>query len=116
MENANSTTKIAKNPICGMPVDPQKAAATIEYEGHSYYFCSKGCATKFQQNPAKYLATSSSATSAPLTEIATTAHSCCSHAPATTPQKSQTPAPKKSAEGVRYTCPMHPQIVQIGPG
>jgi Cu+-exporting ATPase len=118
MENANSTTKIAKDPICGMTVDPQKAAATIEYEGRPYYFCSKGCATKFQQDPAKYLAATAGATPAPLTQIETASatHSCCSHAAAPTPKSAHAAAATKSSEGVRYTCPMHPQIVQIGPG
>jgi len=130
MENANSITKIAKDPVCGMSVDPLKAAATIDYDGHPYYFCSRSCATKFQQNPAKYLATTAVTTSASLTQIntASTTHSCCSHATTPPPQSSHAAATAnisisspatattKTAEGLRYTCPMHPQIVQIGPG
>jgi P-type Cu+ transporter len=121
MEHTGSTTKIAKDPICGMTVDPTKAAATIDYEGHPYYFCSKGCAAKFQHDPAKFLAASAATTGhgsrsphahgqiapASLTQIA-----------ATTPSNSSqhTNLAEKSGEGIRYTCPMHPQIVQIGPG
>src|SRR6201999_4330194 len=45
-----------KDPICGMTVDPKKAAATLDYDGLPYYFCSKGCAAQFQQNPTKFLA------------------------------------------------------------
>ena len=70
-----------------MTVDPKKAAATIEYDGQPYYFCSKGCAAKFQQN----------------------AH-------ATSSQSAQAKTTTKATEEIRYTCPMHPQIVQIGPG
>ena len=47
---------LAKDPICGMSVDPATAAATREYEGVTYYFCNPGCAEKFSQNPASYLA------------------------------------------------------------
>jgi Cu+-exporting ATPase len=87
MENIEGTAQLAKDPICGMTVDPKKAAATIEYDGQPYYFCSKGCAAKFQQN----------------------AH-------ATSSQSAQAKTTTKATEEIRYTCPMHPQIVQIGPG
>ena len=40
--------------VCGMQVDPAKAAATSEYNGKTYYFCAKGCKTKFEANPAQY--------------------------------------------------------------
>jgi Cu+-exporting ATPase len=131
MEHTGSTAKIAKDPICGMTVDPAKAAATIDYEGHPYYFCSKGCAAKFQQNPQIFLAASATSAqqgttsphahhqiaSAPPTQIAEpAASSCCSHGSATASKASDAAAPANSGEGARYTCPMHPQIVQIGPG
>ena len=41
--------------VCGMQVDPAKAAATSEYNGKTYYFCAKVCKTKFDADPAKYL-------------------------------------------------------------
>jgi Cu+-exporting ATPase len=87
MENFEGKAQLAKDPICGMTVDPKKAAATIEYKGQPYYFCSKGCAAKFQQN----------------------AH-------ATSSQSAQAKTTTKATEEIRYTCPMHPQIVRIGPG
>jgi Cu+-exporting ATPase len=40
--------------ICGMQVDPAKAAGKSEYNGKTYYFCSKGCKQKFDADPAKY--------------------------------------------------------------
>ena len=46
----------AKDPVCGMSVDPATAAATREYNGTTYYFCNSGCAAKFEQNPTQYLA------------------------------------------------------------
>ncbi len=47
---------VQKDPVCGMTVDPLKAAASVEYESKLYHFCCKGCAEKFKADPAKYLA------------------------------------------------------------
>ncbi|HID85863.1 MAG TPA: YHS domain-containing protein [Anaerolineae bacterium] len=46
---------MAKDPVCGMMVDEEKAAATSEYKGKTYYFCSKGCKVAFDKDPEKYL-------------------------------------------------------------
>lgn len=44
-----------KDVVCGMQVDPAKAAGTSQYGGKTYYFCSKGCKTKFDANPTPYV-------------------------------------------------------------
>jgi len=44
-----------KDPVCGMSVEPLRAAAQEEHDGKNYFFCSGGCATKFRTEPAKYL-------------------------------------------------------------
>src|ERR1700676_2103059 len=44
-----------KDPVCGMTVDPGKAAAKQEFRGNSYYFCSKRCAERFAKEPEKFL-------------------------------------------------------------
>ncbi len=76
-----------RDPVCGMTVDPQRAAGSVTHQGQTYYFCSSGCATKFQASPEKYLG----------------------------PQN--TPEPMRAeAAGVEHTCPMHPEVRQIGPG
>src|SRR5216110_910500 len=46
----------AKDPVCGMSVDPAKAAGKVEHDGKAYYFCSKRCAERFSQEPEKFLA------------------------------------------------------------
>jgi len=46
---------VQKDPVCGMQVDPQKAAGKSEYEGKTYYFCSAGCKMKFDAKPAQYV-------------------------------------------------------------
>lgn len=43
-----------KDPVCGMEVDKQNAAATSQYMGKPVYFCSKECKQKFDANPAAY--------------------------------------------------------------
>jgi YHS domain-containing protein len=46
----------AKDPVCGMSVDPATAKHRHTHEGQDYYFCGGGCRTKFIADPAKYLA------------------------------------------------------------
>ncbi len=97
-----------KDPVCGMMVAPEKAAANVEHEGKTYYFCSKHCAERFSHEPEKFLASSGTAE--------------MNHAPASTEhgamQHSEIAASHPPADGkkVRYTCPMHPQIIRFGPG
>jgi Cu+-exporting ATPase len=40
--------------VCGMKVDDQKAESQSTYEGKAYFFCGKGCKTKFDGNPQRY--------------------------------------------------------------
>jgi len=83
-----------------MLVDPQRPAAKHEHEGKTYYFCSARCAERFQKEPEKFLA-------APGKAGMHQAVGPGSPAPAAAPDL---------RKGVRYTCPMHPEIIQIGPG
>jgi P-type Cu+ transporter len=76
----------AIDPACGMNVDPRATAHRHEHHGRTYYFCSAGCRSKFATDPAKYLASTAAST------------------------EQSIPA------GMIYTCPMHPQIRQVGPG
>jgi Cu+-exporting ATPase len=46
---------MAKDPVCGMDVDPSQAAGQSVYKGQTYYFCSKGCKVAFDRNPEKYV-------------------------------------------------------------
>jgi Cu+-exporting ATPase len=46
---------MAKDPVCGMEVDPSRAAATAEYQGITYYFCAPGCKAAFEREPEKYV-------------------------------------------------------------
>jgi Cu+-exporting ATPase len=94
---------MARDPVCGMTVDPAKAAAQLEHLGQTYFFCAKGCAQKFAANPERYLSQSS----APSVGVSTVSNS----------MKPATPRePMPEQKQIRYTCPMHPEIVQFGPG
>lgn len=103
---------LATDPVCGMSVDPQKAKATREHAGKTYYFCCEGCAKKFADAPEKYLAKQSSIfAQTPLTPLtivqpthANSAGSDATHA-----------APAKAAEPI-YVCPMDAEVRATRPG
>src|SRR5712692_6936444 len=104
-----------KDPVCGMSVDPPKAAGKVQYGAKTYYFCSARCAERFSKEPEKFLAPPGTAGM----DKNDTAHADATHAPAPSaaPGIKGEPAPLEGkGKDVRYTCPMHPQIVQIGPG
>ena len=128
-----------RDPVCGMNVDPSKAAAKVEHAGNTYYFCAPGCAKRFQQGPGKYLGSSEKGGAPGLLSLQMPAQSsrtaiATAHAPhsadhsahhplashcdreVTVASSSTAPIEPSSAAQARYTCPMHPQIVQIGPG
>ncbi len=45
---------LVTDPVCGMNIDPKTAAATREHDGTTFYFCSAGCAEKFDADPHRY--------------------------------------------------------------
>jgi 3-oxoadipate enol-lactonase len=47
--------EMEKDPVCGMDVDPKKAAGESDYQGKTYYFCSLGCKKEFDQSPENFL-------------------------------------------------------------
>lgn len=108
---------VERDPVCGMNVVPEKAAATAEFEGKKYFFCAKSCAAKFEREPKKYLSAKTPE------EMSGMAHrhgrglvSIGQMAPVTLRAAASDTRKKFVPEGIRYTCPMDPEIVQIGPG
>jgi YHS domain-containing protein/uncharacterized membrane protein YraQ (UPF0718 family) len=55
-EQGDMEETMAKDPVCGMSVDPAGAAAIRTYHGRNYFFCSIGCAEAFDVDPARYVA------------------------------------------------------------
>jgi len=94
-----------QDPVCGMTVVPEKAAGKVGHDGKTYYFCSKHCAERFSDDPEKFLAAPGTGemkhSSAPAEHV----HTGAAALRAASDEKK-----------VRYTCPMHPEIIQIGPG
>jgi P-type Cu+ transporter len=50
----SEATMAEKDPVCGMMVEPEGAAATSEHEGKTYYFCSADCKEEFDSDPESY--------------------------------------------------------------
>ncbi|HMB47809.1 MAG TPA: heavy metal translocating P-type ATPase [Afifellaceae bacterium] len=74
------------DPVCGMSVDPQGGKPSFGYHGTQYHFCSQGCHDRFSADPEHYLS------------------------------GAHRKADEEMPAGTQYTCPMHPEIVQDGPG
>jgi Cu+-exporting ATPase len=89
-----------------MQVDPAKAKWTSQHAGHTYYFCCNGCKIKFDAEPEKYLKPAAGSGQPAVIQI--------SRGPRPVPV-APGPSPQAPAS-VEYTCPMHPEIRQIGPG
>jgi Cu+-exporting ATPase len=47
--------RMERDPVCGMPVDPEQSAHASEHEGQTYYFCSERCKRQFDQDPSLYI-------------------------------------------------------------
>jgi Cu+-exporting ATPase len=88
---------MAIDPVCGMTVEEGSAASTHVHEGKSYYFCSTHCGAKFEANPAGYLKKPEPVS----------AHK---------PGASSSNGPSTQPPATIYTCPMHPEVRQQGPG
>ncbi len=100
MESEKAVARTEKDPVCGMSVQPESAAARREYAGKTFYFCAEGCARKFDATPQKYLDVTVTSSAEPTSAAA------------------QSPARSPGILGSAniYTCPMHPQIARQGPG
>ena len=84
---------VVTDPVCGMDVTPGDAAGgTTEHAGTTYWFCSASCRERFISNPSAYMT-------------------------AGLPATPDTARPRGGAADERiYTCPMHPDVRQQGPG
>ena len=89
----------AIDPVCGMQV-ATTSPRHVDHRGTRHWFCCDGCRSKFVANPDEYLDKAEPSHAAH-------AHAHHGHAQATPPEV---------MAGVIYTCPMHPEVRQIGPG
>ena len=79
------------DPVCGMKVSAN-SKKSVEYDGTVYYFCSDSCVTKFGANPKQYLSKLAAADIKPTASL------------------------QAIAKDAIFTCPMHPEVQQVGPG
>ncbi|HEY6034620.1 MAG TPA: YHS domain-containing protein, partial [Kofleriaceae bacterium] len=97
-----------KDPVCGMTVKVGFAkGGSATHEGHDYWFCNPKCREKFTADPATYLARAEEPAATPMAHASAPAR-----VPSAPPPKPAEPA----AAGTMFTCPMHPEIRQPGPG
>ncbi len=89
-----------KDPVCGMNVS-EASPHQASHAGKTFYFCCAGCRAKFEANPQQYL-----------NKLAGGAPHAAHHAPADHAAAPAADVP----EGTIYTCPMHPEVRQVGPG
>jgi len=88
-----TTLQKLTDPVCGMSVT-KDSKFHLHHDEHDYYFCSQGCEDKFEASPDTFI------NPAPVADSSCPDHSC-----------SLTADP-----AVTYTCPMHPEVEQQGPG
>ena len=74
------------DPVCGMKAAADPAKS-VQHAGVTYYFCGQRCVEKFRAAPEQYLA-----------------------------PKAPSAAESAASKNALYTCPMHPEVQQIGPG
>lgn len=81
--------ELSRDPVCGMDLNVRQTDLQSEYRGRKFFFCAPSCRDRFILDPEKYLPDSSAETS---------------------------PSTQEAAPGTQFTCPMHPAVVQNGPG
>ena len=85
-EHGSTASAGMLDPVCGMTISPGDAVCHADYRGHTYYFCSQSCLEQFRADPGRFVES-----------------------------ERKQPAALMDSEA-EYTCPMHPQIRQKGPG
>ncbi len=90
---AEAAPTTVTDPVCGMTISPGDAAGTVEHGGVTYWFCNPQCRERFVAAPETYVG---------------------ARRPGAPPAPG--PTPGAAADERIYTCPMHPEVRQKGPG
>ena len=83
----STPSKEVVDPVCGMTIDPADAVGDVTHDGQTFYFCNESCLERFKADPAQF-----------------------------TGGGRQAEAATPSNNDAEYTCPMHPEVRQKGPG
>ncbi len=138
--SAAGQDRLVTDPVCGMKIDPATSKHRHDHDGVTYHFCCGGCRTKFTADPAKYMSQAAKAADDTKTAVdpvcgmkvdpATSKHRfdrggqtfhfcsarCQTKFTANPESYLKAEAAEPAKPGAIYTCPMHPQIRQVGPG
>ncbi len=128
--HASNAKSAVHDPVCGMSVDPSTSKRKVSHAGHDYYFCSDHCKAKFEADPDTYATAKDPVCGMNVDRGAATHiqkhegnsyYFCserCEQKFVADPAQylGDTPTPEPMPEGTIYTCPMHPEIQQEGPG
>src|SRR5208282_2388834 len=120
----------AKDPVCGMDVNPATARYKTQHNGNEYFFCCAGCLAKFEANPEKILSspprpmampttvtTSKLVSLGPAGAMQRIPPATIVPAAAASPAKPEAePKAKPEEDAPFYICPMCPEVRQMGPG
>ena len=90
---------MATDPVCGMEISTDNSEYSFKYDDKQFYFCSQHCLSKFKNMPERYSFSEKHD------------HGCCDELAEFAPSTS----PIEGTE-LRYTCPMHPEVIQDKPG
>ena len=113
------------DPVCGMTVTPAEAAASVQYDGRTYYFCAEACAERFRADPERFAGPHAGEEQAKPPEDLSGIYTCPmdpevrQHGPGACPKCGMALEPETvaaPATRVEYTCPMHPEVVRSEPG
>ncbi|MFT6107358.1 MAG: Cu+-exporting ATPase [Planctomycetota bacterium] len=91
--NPPANAHLVHDPVCGMDIDPSTAAEQVTHAGVKHSFCSSGCASKFRDDPQRYLSESGNGPSHPAAS-----------------------ADSRANAAGKWTCPMHPDVIEDVPG
>ncbi|SRR6266498_898779 len=117
----------AIDPVCGMSVNKETAAGSLEHGGQTYFFCSTDCMEIFRKDPSRFLkdSTAQVAGEPKQSAAAKAEYTCPMHPEIREAQPGSCPKcgmplepvhPPVPTQKIEYTCPMHPQIVRDKPG
>lgn len=126
----HSAGTVLRDPVCGMDVDPSDRNPTAEHDGHTFHFCSEHCRDKFAKTPDAFVKATDPVCGMSVDRASAgnthrhegTLHYFCSSkckdkfTAAPDEYLGDRPDPEPMPEGTIYTCPMHPEIEQVGPG
>jgi len=129
MQADDAVVKV-RDPVCGMGVDPTTSEREVVHDGLEYHFCSNRCQEEFSADPSAYVEavdpvcgmSVDRATASHVSRVAGEPHFFCSvrcqekFDAAPESYAGGRPASEAMPEGTIYTCPMHPEIEQVGPG